>query len=82
MNLANQGQNPPPHQQLVVPLKDFYDPSNYENIPKLVIAEGDFEIKPAILNLIKHFHGLPMEEPFNHLKELTLLTQMTHSHNV
>ena len=81
-NLANPRPNPPPRQQPVVPLKDFYDPSYYEERPGVVIPEGDFEIKPAVLNLIKHFHGLPREDPFSHLEELTLLAQTTRSRNV
>ena len=81
-NLANQGQNTPPRQQPIVPLKDFYDPSNYEERPGVVIPQGDFEIKPAILNLIKHFHGLPREDPFCHLEELTVLAQTTRSRQV
>jgi hypothetical protein len=68
--------------QGVQPLKDFYDPSNYGERPGVQIPAGDVEIKPQVLSLIKHYHGLGSEDPFQHLEDLTTLVQTTKSRNV
>ena len=53
------------------PMRNYYNPGAYEqrqgiHYPELGI---NFELKPAFLNLLPTFKGLPNEDPYDHIEE-------------
>ena len=58
-------------------MRDHYNFAAVAIEPRVqILAKGpDTELKPNIINLIPHFHGLGSEDPFQHIQELKHLAQ-------